>query len=167
MTRHIVSVLVANNSGVLSRVSGLFSRRGYNIDSVSSGETEDPAVSRLTIVVRGDYNVLEQIEKQLNKLVDVIKVAALDEDSSVCRELLLVKVKAHEANRAAISEIVDIFRARIIDVASESLIVEITGAESKLTAFLDLMQKYDIREIARTGITALGRGNDALRDEVN
>jgi acetolactate synthase-1/3 small subunit len=127
MKRHVLSILVENHSGVLSRVSGLFSRRGYNIDSLSVGETEDPNVSRMTIVVRGDEYILEQIKKQLNKLIDVIKVIELKAEQSVYRELMLLKVGADTDKRAEIIEIVNIFRGRIVDVASESLMIEVTG----------------------------------------
>lgn len=159
MSRHVISVLVDNQSGVLSRVSGLFSRRGYNIDSLSVGETEDSKFSRMTIVVRGDAGTLEQIKKQLNKLIDVIKVVSLTSDSSVYRELVLLKVSADADSRASISDIVDIFRAKIIDVAPNSLTIEITGDEPKLEAFIDLMRPYGIKEMVRTGLTALQRGD--------
>lgn len=163
MNRHILSILVENQSGVLSRVSGLFSRRGYNIDSLSVGETEDPGVSRMTIVVRGDDYIVEQIKKQLNKLIDVIKVIELDKTQSVFRELMLLKVEAREDTRASIIEIVDIFRAKIVDVANETLTVEMTGDEDKINAFINLMKHYGIREIVRTGLTALERGNKEMK----
>jgi acetolactate synthase-1/3 small subunit len=164
MNRHVLSVLVENQSGVLSRVSGLFSRRGYNIDSLSVGETEDPKVSRMTIVVRGDDYILEQIKKQLNKLIDVIKIIELDPRQSVFRELALIKVKTGD-NRASIIEIVDIFRAKIVDVANETLTVEMTGDEAKIEAFLSLMEPYGIAEIVRTGLTALERGNREIKNQ--
>lgn len=165
MNRHVLSVLVENQSGVLSRVSGLFSRRGYNIDSLSVGETEDPQVSRMTIVVRGDDYILEQIKKQLNKLIDVIKVVELDTDQSVFRELALIKVKTIMTTRASIIEIVDIFRAKIVDVANETLTVEMTGDEKKVEAFIKSMQTYGIAEIVRTGLTALERGNKEIKNQ--
>ena len=140
MKRYILSVLVENQSGVLSRVSGLFSRRGYNIDSLSVGETEDPGISRMTIVVRGDSYILEQIKKQLNKLIDVIKVIELNKDKSVFRELMLIKVNAKENSRASIIEIVDIFRANVVDVSNETLTIEMTGDENKIEAFVSLMK---------------------------
>ena len=164
MKRHVLSVLVENQSGVLSRVSGLFSRRGYNIDSLSVGETEDPKVSRMTIVVRGDDHILEQIKKQLNKLIDVIKVVELDPEQSVFRELALIKVKTNMTTRASVIEIVDIFRANIVDVAADTLTVEITGDEAKIEAFIALMDSYGIAEIVRTGLTALQRGNKAIKN---
>ena len=163
MNRHVLSVLVENQSGVLSRVSGLFSRRGYNIDSLSVGVTEDPSVSRMTIVVRGDDYILEQIKKQLNKLIDVIKVIELDPKQSVFRELMLIKVNARENSRASFIEIVDIFRASVVDVSSETLTVEMTGDEDKIEAFINLMKPYGIREIVRTGLTALERGSKEIK----
>ena len=165
MNRHVLSILVENQSGVLSRVSGLFSRRGYNIDSLSVGETEDPKVSRMTIVVRGDDNILEQIKKQLNKLIDVIKIVELDTQQSVFRELALIKVKTSMASRASIIEIVDIFRAKIVDVANETLTVEMTGDERKIEAFIKIMEPYGISEIVRTGLTALERGNKDIKNQ--
>jgi acetolactate synthase-1/3 small subunit len=160
----VLSVLVENQSGVLSRVSGLFSRRGYNIDSLSVGETEDPKVSRMTIVVRGDDYILEQIKKQLNKLIDVIKIIELKNDQSIFRELAMIKVKAEGSSRASIIEIVGIFRAKIVDVANETLTVEMTGDEGKIEAFINLMKPYGIKEIVRTGLTALERGNKEIKD---
>ena len=164
MNRHVLSVLVENQSGVLSRVSGLFSRRGYNIDSLSVGETEDPKVSRMTIAVRGDDYILEQIKKQLNKLIDVIKIIELKKDQSVIRELALIKVKAPGNSRASIIEIVDIFRAKIVDVSNETLTVEMTGDEGKIEAFINLMEPYGISEIVRTGLTALERGSKDIKE---
>ncbi|NLK97910.1 acetolactate synthase small subunit [Defluviitalea saccharophila] len=163
MKRHVLSILVENHSGVLSRVSGLFSRRGYNIDSLSVGETEDPNVSRMTIVVRGDEYILEQIKKQLNKLIDVIKVIELKAEQSVYRELMLLKVGADTDKRAEIIEIVNIFRGRIVDVASESLMIEVTGDEGKLSALISMMEPYGIKEMIRTGLTALERGNKEIK----
>lgn len=165
MNRHVLSVLVENQSGVLSRVSGLFSRRGYNIDSLSVGETEDPKVSRMTIVVRGDDYILEQIKKQLNKLIDVIKIVELNPNQSVFRELALIKVKTTTATRASIIEIVDIFRAKIVDVSNETLTVEMTGDEGKIEAFINLMEPYTIAEIVRTGLTALERGSREIKNQ--
>lgn len=169
MNRHVLSVLVENQSGVLSRVSGLFSRRGYNIDSLSVGETEDPKVSRMTIVVRGDDQILEQIKKQLNKLIDVIKIVELDPERSVFRELALIKVKTDLTTRASVIEIVSIFRANIVDVSNNSLTVEMTGDEAKIEAFINLMNSYGIAEIVRTGLTAIERGskiiNNTCKDE--
>ncbi|QUH24454.1 acetolactate synthase small subunit [Serpentinicella alkaliphila] len=157
MQKHILSVLVENQPGVLSRVAGLFSRRGYNIDSLSVGETENPAYSRMTIVVHGDDLTLEQIKKQLAKLVDVIKVVELKEEDAVQRELALIKVKADSKARTSVIEVVAVFRAKIIDVATESLTVEITGDKQKIAAFIEIMKTYEIKEIVRTGLTAIGR----------
>ena len=164
MNRHILSVLVENQSGVLSRVSGLFSRRGYNIDSLTVGETEDPKTSRMTIVVRGDDWVLEQIKKQLNKLVDVIKVIELKANQAVFRELALIKVDAAPEARATVISTIDIFRAKVVDVGKESLTAEITGDQSKVDAFIELMRPFGIREIVRTGLTALERGNKEIKE---
>ncbi|NLX64900.1 MAG: acetolactate synthase small subunit [Clostridiaceae bacterium] len=163
MSRHVLSVLVENQSGVLSRVSGLFSRRGYNIDSLSVGETEDPKVSRMTIVVRGDDYILEQIKKQLNKLIDVIKIVELDPQQSVFRELAMIKVNTTMETRASIIEIVSIFRANIVDVSNETLTVEMTGDESKIEAFINLMNNYGIVEVVRTGLTAIERGSRHIK----
>ncbi|AKL94488.1 acetolactate synthase small subunit [Clostridium aceticum] len=157
MNKHVLSVLVENQPGVLSRVSGLFSRRGYNIDSFTAGGTEDERLSRLTIVLNGDYQALDQIKKQLNKLIDVVKITELKPEEAVYRELALVKVTADESTRASILEVVDIFRGKVIDVASEHLTVEMTGDQEKVLAFIDMMKSYGIKEIVRTGMTALGR----------
>lgn len=165
MTRHVISVLVDNEAGVLSRVAGLFSRRGYNIDSLSVGETNDNKLSRMTIVVRGDDAILEQIKKQLNKLVDVVKVVTLVPGNAVYRELVLMKVKADANHRAAITGVVDIFRARIIDVAPGSVTVELTGDEPKINAFIDLMHPYGVEELVRTGLTALQRGDQNINTD--
>ncbi len=165
MNRHVLSVLVENQSGVLSRVSGLFSRRGYNIDSLSVGETEDPKVSRMTIVVRGDDYILEQIKKQLNKLIDVIKIVELDTHKSVFRELAMIKVNTTMDTRAAVIEIVSIFRANIVDVSNETLTVEMTGDESKIEAFISLMDNYGIAEVVRTGLTAIERGSKQIKNQ--
>lgn len=163
MNRYVLSVLVENHSGVLSRVSGLFSRRGYNIDSLSVGETEDPKVSRMTIVVRGDEYIVEQIKKQLNKLIDVIKVIELKPEQSVYRELILLKVSATTKQRAEVIEIVNVFRGRIVDVVNDSLIIELTGDEGKIAALINMMEPYGIKEIIRTGLTALERGNKEIK----
>lgn len=149
--RHAVfSILVENSAGVLSRVAGLFSRRGYNIDSLTVGETTDPKVSRMTVTVTGDDDVLEQIEKQLSKLIDVKEVVELPAEASVCRELVLVKVECDTTRRQEIIAISDIFRANIVDVSTESVIIELTGAQSKLNAFIELLNGFKITELART-----------------
>lgn len=163
MKKHVLSVLVENHSGVLSRISGLFSRRGYNIDSLSVGETEDPKVSRMTIVADADEYTLEQIKKQLNKLIDVIKVIELKEETSIYRELAMIKIKASKANRAEIIEIANIFRAHIVDVSNDSLIIEATGDQGKISALCNMLEPYGIKEVIRTGLTALQRGEKELK----
>lgn len=163
MKKHVLSVLVENHSGVLSRVSGLFSRRGYNIDSLSVGETEDPKISRMTIVTAADEYTLEQIKKQLNKLIDVIKVTELKEDHSVYRELALIKIAATKENRAEIIEIANIFRAHIVDVATQSVVIEATGDQGKIEALSNMLAPYGVKEVVRTGLTALERGEKELK----
>lgn len=157
--KYVLSVLVRNSSGVLSRVAGLFSRRGYNIDSLTVGRTENELISRMTITLMGDDDVLEQVQKQLNKLEDVIRVINLKADNSVYRELVLIKVRANAENRAAINEIVKIFRSKIIDLSKDTLTIELTGDESKISALIKLMEEYGIEEMVRTGVTALERGD--------
>jgi acetolactate synthase-1/3 small subunit len=156
--RRTISVMVENKFGVLARIATLFAARGFNIDSLAVGETEDPAVSRMTIVASGNENVLEQVEKQLNKLIDVIKVTSFLDSSHLERDLALIKVKADKANRSEIFQIVDIFRAKIVDVGTDSLVVEVTGDESKITALEQLLKPFGIKEMVRTGIIAMGRG---------
>jgi acetolactate synthase-1/3 small subunit len=158
MKRKVFSVLVANTAGVLNRVAALFSRRGYNIDSLTVGETENPAYSRMTIVCTGDDEILEQIEKQISKLVDVIEITELTDYDSVCRELILVKVGVSGEQRQQVIAVADVFRAKIVDVSAESLMVELTGNQSKLDAFIELLQGYEIQQLVRTGITGLLRG---------
>lgn len=150
--------MVENRPGVLSRVSGLFSRRGFNIESLAVGTTEDPTVSRMTIVAEGDDAVVEQIMKQLYKLVDIIKVFDITHMPSVNRELILLKVNAEGANRSEIMQIVDIFRARIVDAAEQSLIIEATGDEGKVEAIARMLKRFGIKELVRTGIVSLARG---------
>ena len=161
--KKVLSILVDNTTGVLSRVSGLFSRRGYNIDSITAGETTDPRYTRMTIVVNGDDQVLEQIHKQLNKLVDVVDIKELMDNRSVCSELVLVKVRCNAQERQSVIAIADIFRANIVDVSKDSLIVEMTGTQSKIDAFIQLLDGHEILELARTGITGLSRGSDDVR----
>ena len=156
--RHTISILVENEFGVLARVAGLFSGRGFNIEGLSVAETLDPSVSRITLVTRGDDQVLAQIEKQLNKLICVIKVTDFTETEHVERELVLVKVTADEKTRGELANIVDIFRAKIIDVSRRSYIVEITGSEDKVSAFIELLKPLGIKEIVRTGKVAMFRG---------
>ncbi|MGB9131538.1 MAG: acetolactate synthase small subunit [Methanosarcina sp.] len=157
--KHTLAVLVENKSGVLFRVASLFSRRGYNIDSLAVGVTEDPETSRMTIVVHGDDHVLEQVTKQLNKLVEVIKVSDLGADDVVERELALIKVSADVNTRSEIIQIADIFRARIVDVAPKSMTVEVTGDEGKIQAIEKLLRQFGIKEMVRTGKIALVRGS--------
>lgn len=156
--KRVYSLLVDNNAGVLSRIAGLFSRRGYSIDSITAGVTADPRFTRITIVASGDELILSQIEKQVRKLEDVIEIKVLDPADSVYRELIMVKIWADRKERAEIISVADIFRAKIVDVEQESLIVELTGTQSKLEAFLSLLEGYEILELARTGITGLNRG---------
>ncbi len=158
MERLVLSLLVENNPGVLSRVSGLYSRRGYGIDSLSVGKTNEENVSRMTIVAHGDQRELEQIEKQLSKLVEVIEIFPLEKEHSVYRELVLIKVGASEASRASIVSIVDIFRARIIDVAPSSLIIEATGDQGKIDGLLAMLDGFNVTEIVRTGLSGMSRG---------
>ena len=159
MRKQVLSLLVENTSGLLSHVSGLFSRRGYNIDSFSAGVTADPRFTRITVVTSGDEQILEQIEKHLAKLEDVIDIKKLKDGESVCRELILVKIRAKDTDRQAILSVANIFRAKIVDVTNDSMVIELTGDQSKLDAFLDLVKGYDILELARTGITGLSRGS--------
>lgn len=164
MEKHIISVLVRNSSGVLTRVSGLFARRGFNIDSLTVGRTENPEISRMTIALVGNIDVLEQVTKQLNKLEDVLRVLELKLDNSVYRELVLIKVKANTENRAAINEVVKIFRSKIIDVSKDTLTIELTGDDSKISALIKLMEEYGIKELVRTGVCGLERGSNDITD---
>ena len=157
ITKHTIAVLVENKFGVLSRVAGLFSARGYNIESLSVGETLDPSVSRMTLVVSGDAFVIEQVMKQLHKLVDVIKVIDLSEETHVEREMLLIRVNAEPAARAEILRIADIFRAKVVDVTAASYTLEATGEESKIEAILELLRPFGIQEVVRTGKVAIAR----------
>ena len=156
--RHTISVLVENKFGVLARVAGLFSGRGYNIDSLNVAETEDTTVSRMTIVARGDDRILEQITKQLNRLIDTVKVTDLTSEKHVERELVLVKVSATSKNRSEIIQISDIFRANIVDVTHEILVVSVIGSEDKVNAMIDMLRPYGIKEIARSGKVTISRG---------
>jgi len=158
--KHTISVLVENKPGVLARVAGLFSRRGYNIESLAVGMTEDETISRMTIVASGDDLVLEQITKQLYKLIDVIKVFDIPKDVAVERELMLIKVSCNEKTRPEIIEIVDIFRGRIVDVSEGAVTIEMTGEESKVAGIEKLLKKFGIKELVRTGKIALQRGSN-------
>jgi len=162
MDQHVISALVENRAGTLSRVSGLFSRRGFNIDSLTVGETEDPSVSRMTIAVSGDDRILEQIIKQLSELVDVIAVRELDQVSCLRREIMLVKIGTDEKTRPAVIEIAGIFRARVVDVSKTTITIEATGNTDKLNGLLILLRPYGILELARTGLVALERSGQVL-----
>lgn len=158
----ILSVLVSNQFGVLTRVSSLFSRRGYNIDSLTVGETQDPQYSRMTISATGDEATKEQIVKQLSKLFDVKKIEVMERDQTIVRELMLIKVEAPQATRSEIMEAVNIYRGKIVDLTPESVTIEITGEQTKLEAFVEFLKQYGIVELCRTGITAIGRGTSCL-----
>ena len=162
MKSMVLSLLVDNNPGVLARVASLFSRRGYNIESISAGVTNDPKFTRITVAVCGDDRILEQIRNQINKLVEVRKIIELENSDSVCRELVLVKVMADKKDKRDIIAIADVFRAKIIDVASNSVVIELTGTQNKLDAFLNLLNDFDVIEMVRTGLTGLERGVQAL-----
>lgn len=163
MEKYTVSILVENNAGVLSRVVGMFSRRGFNIDSLSVGTTVDEEISRITIEVIGDAQIVEQVSKQLSKLVEVIKVKTLKGSETIKRGLMLCKVKTTPKNRGEIMEITNVFRAKVVDISQTTLTVEMTGSEKKLDAFIEMIQPYGIEEIARTGMTALERGANSLK----
>jgi len=162
--RHTISLLVRNKPGVLSHIAGLFSARGYNIDSLTVGETDDSTVSRMTIVTIGDDRIVEQVSKQLNKLIDVIKVVDLTDQPFVDRELVLIKVQAEGEKRSQIIEITDIFRAKIVDVSPKTITVEITGDDGKIQSIIELLSPFGIKEIARTGKVAIARGREAVRN---
>jgi len=157
--KHTLSVLVENHAGVLSRVAGLFSRRGFNIDSLAVGVTTNPAISRITIVVKGDDYIVDQVSKQLNKLVDVIKIKVYQPSEYVGRELVLLKVRATADNRAEVMQLIDIFRANIVDVSKETLTVEISADQEKIKALSSLLEPYGILEVVRTGVIAIERGS--------
>ena len=162
MHKKAFQLLVDNTSGVLSRLSGLFSRRGYNIESITAGVTADPKYTRITIVASGDDDILDQIEKQVRKLVDVREINELPPEESVYRELALIKVRVDDVKRESVIAITNIFRGNIVDVALDSLIIEITGNQGKIDAFLKLLSGYEILELARTGIAGLSRGTDKV-----
>lgn len=155
---HILSVSVLNKPGVLTRIAGLFSRRNFNIDSLNVGETENPKISRMTIVVNGDEKTLEQVKKQLNKLIDVIKVSDLNQNAIVDRDLALIRVFCPRKRRSEIFQIVDTFRAKVVDVANDSLMIEVTGREDKVEALIEILSDFGIIEFVRTGLVAMSRG---------
>ena len=163
MERYTLSVLVENQAGVLSRVVGLFSRRGFNFHSLSVGTTSDESVSRITIEVNGDEQVVEQVSKQLSKLIDVIKIKTLREGESVKRGLVLIKIKTTPKTRGEIIEITNVFRANVVDISPTTITAELTGSDQKINAFMGMVEQYGIEEIARTGMTALERGSNTLK----
>lgn len=163
MAKEVLSALVENHSGVLARVTSLFSQRGYNIDSLTVSTTDDPEISRITIVVEGDSHIIEQIILQTEKLTETRQVFALNQSHSLLRELLLIKLAADERNRAAIREIAEIYKAKIIDLSSDSMVLELTGAPEKIDGFLEVLKQYTILEMCRTGVTALERGGTFQR----
>lgn len=167
MRTMVLSILVDNTSGVLSRIAGLFSRRGYNIDSLSVGVTQDPRYSRMTVAVTGEELTLEQIEKQVGKLEDVRDITELKENDAVCRELVLVKVMADVKDRQSIIAVADIFRANVVDVAKDSLMIELTGNQHKIDAFIKLLDGFVIKELVRTGLTGLTRGSGDIADYID
>ncbi len=164
MSKHTLSVLVENKPGVLARIAGLFARRGFNIDSLAVGPTEYADVSRMTIVVNVEDNPLEQVTKQLNKLINVLKIVELEPASSVSRELLLVKVKADVQSRSQVLEIVQLFRAKVIDVAADAVTIEATGGAEKIEALLRVLEPFGVKELAQSGMVAMGRGTRSITD---
>lgn len=162
-----LALLVNNNPGVLSRVAGLFARRGYNIDTITAGATNDPNYTRITVAVTGDDDILEQIRKQIGKLEDVVKIIELYDKESVCRELTLVKIRANKQEKQEVIAIADIFRAKVVDVGPESLMIELTGDLSKVDAFLKLLEDFEVIEMVRTGLTGLARGSIGIKELLN
>ena len=164
MSKHTLSVLVENKPGVLARIAALFSRRGFNIDSLAVGPTEHPEISRMTVVVDVDALPLEQVTKQLNKLIEVLKVVELEPTASVQREILLVKVRTDIHSRSHVLETVQLFRAKVVDVASDTLTIEVTGNRDKLAAFLEVVEPFGVKEIFQSGLVAIGRGSRSITD---
>jgi len=164
MSKHTLSVLVENRPGVLTRVAGLFARRGFNIHSLAVGPTEHPEVSRMTVVVDVDELPLEQVTKQLNKLIEVLKVVELEPTASVQREILLVKVRTDIHSRSHVLETVQLFRAKVVDVASDALTIEVTGNRDKLAAFLEVLEPFGVKELVQSGMVAIGRGSRSITD---
>jgi len=164
MSTHTLSVLVENKPGVLARIAGLFSRRGFNIESLAVGPTEHPEVSRMTIVVNVEDSPLEQVTKQLNKLIEVIKIVELDGSSSITRELMLVKVKADPQTRGAVLDAVQLFRAKVVDVAPDAVTIQVTGNADKLGDFLRVLEPFGIRELVQSGMVAIGRGSRSISE---
>ena len=164
MSKHTLSVLVENKPGVLARIAALFSRRGFNIDSLAVGPTEHPEISRMTVVVDVDALPLEQVTKQLNKLIEVLKVVELEPTASVQREILLVKVRTDIHSRSHVLETVQLFRAKVVDVASDALTIEVTGNRDKLAAFLEVIEPFGVKELVQSGMVAIGRGTRSITD---
>ena len=164
MSKHTLSVLVENKPGVLARIAALFSRRGFNIDSLAVGPTEHPEISRMTVVVDVDALPLEQVTKQLNKLIEVLKVVELEPTASVQREILLVKVRTDMHSRSHVLETVQLFRAKVVDVASDALTIEVTGNRDKLAAFLEVLEPFGVKELVQSGMVAIGRGSRSITD---
>ena len=164
MSKHTLSVLVENKPGVLARIAALFSRRGFNIDSLAVGPTEHPEISRMTVVVDVDALPLEQVTKQLNKLIEVLKVVELEPTASVQREILLVKVRTDVHSRSHVLETVQLFRAKVVDVASDTLTIEVTGNRDKLAAFLEVLEPFGVKELVQSGMVAIGRGSRSITD---
>ena len=164
MSRHTLSVLVENKPGVLARIAGLFSRRGFNIESLAVGPTEHAEISRMTIVVNVEDSPLEQVTKQLNKLIEVIKIVELDGAASVSRELLLVKVKADATTRGQVLEVVQLFKAKVVDVATDAITVQVVGNQDKLEDFLRIVEPFGVRELVQSGMVAIGRGGRSISD---
>lgn len=167
MARHTLSILVQDQPGVLARISALFSRRGYNIESLAVGTTETEGVSRMTVVVNVDAHALEQVTKQLNKLINVLKIVELDDNSAIARELMLIKVKADDHSRTKVLELVELFRAKVVDVSGDAVTIEATGSIDKLEAFLNVLAPHGIKEIVQSGVVALARGGRSIADRSN
>ena len=167
MARHTLSILVQDQPGVLARISALFSRRAYNIESLAVGTTETEGVSRMTVVVNVDEHALEQITKQLNKLINVLKIVELDDTTAIARQLMLIKVKADDKTRGAVLELVELFRAKVVDVGTDAVTVEATGSVDKLEAFLEVLTPYGIKEIVQSGVVALARGGRSIADRAS
>ncbi len=164
MARHTLSVLVQDQPGVLARIAALFSRRGYNIESLAVGPTETPEISRMTIVVDVDEHSLEQITKQLNKLINVLKIVELNDDTAVARELMLIKLRADEGTRASVLQLVELFRAKVVDVSTDAITIEATGSRDKLDALLEVLAPHGVKEIVQSGVVALARGSRSIAD---
>ncbi len=164
MSRHTLSILVQDQPGVLARIAALFSRRGYNIESLAVGTTETDGVSRMTIVVHVDHESLEQITKQLNKLINVLKIVELDESTAVEREMMLIKVRADESTRNGVLQLVELFRAKVVDVSQDAVTIEVTGSRDKLDALLVVLEPHGIKEIVQSGVIALARGSRSIAD---